>query len=397
MAVASLAMQITDYQDAACAQIYGGAGYSSLATAEKATIDRLILRAERTCFLHPPVDPPHVWSCLYDPGLITLWTDVTSTATSTVPVYTSTTAVTVGSAAFYNTMLGLNLVFDTSGTSYAISAYTSSTEITLTGDASGEVETTGTTSGTPSYSSPSSTITATAAVFTSGMVGQYLEGTSSGTAYLITSFTSTTVIVVTGDASGEVDAAFSITDTFTITGDGVYRLPTTFESPLIPSLVWVDNIWTERPQLMDEELVRSMRSRDTSTGYPRFAAIRWVSSDGTAAQSQELIVYPRSGGDYAAALPHTLQPVGMSTVNPYPLGGVEMADVLLSFVLAICEEERDGQRGDRWSEAIQKVAVAVKRDRSRHHNFIAGFMRSDSYDNPLELNVKSLIGTGTHP
>jgi len=395
MTVASLDMQIGDYQDAGCAQIYGGAGYSSLETAEKATIDRLILRAERTCFLHPPVDPPHVWSCLRNPGLITLWADVASTATSTVPVYTTTTAITAGSATFYDTMIGLNLTFDTSSTSYAISAYTSSTAIVLTGDASGEVATTGTTSGTPSYSDPSSTVTATTAVFTSGMVGQYLEGTSSGTAYLITAFTSTTVVVVTGDASGEVDAAFSITDTFTITGDGVYRLPADFESPAAPALVWIDNVWTEQPQLMEPDLVRSMRARDSSTGYPRFAAIRWIVSDGTAAQNQELIVYPRSGGNYAAALPYMVQPQGMSAANPYPLGGPEMADVLLSFVLAICEEERYGQRGDRWAEAILKVNNAVSRDRSRHHNFIAGFMRRDSRDNPLVLNVKSLIGTAT--
>lgn len=322
MAVASLAMQITDYQDAACAQIYGGAGYSSLGTNEQATINRLILRAERTCFLHPPVDPPYVWSCLRDPGLLTLWTDVA--VDSTVTVTAATTTVTASAASFFPTMVGLSIVI-TGDATYTISAYTSSTIITI-------------------------------------------------------------------DSSSSASGA-----TFSITGDGVYRLPTTFESPATPSLVWIDNIWAERPQLIDADEVRSMRSRDSSTGYPRFAAIRWVASDGTAGQNQELIIYPRAAADYAVALPYMVQPVGMSTANPYPLGGPEMADVLLSFVVAICEEERDGQRGDRWAEAIAKVNNAVKRDRTRHHNFIAGFMRRDSRDYPLALNVKTLIQTGTYP
>jgi hypothetical protein len=60
------------------------------------------------------------------------------------------------------------------------------------------------------FSSPSTTVTATAAAFHATMVGRTLKG-GSGTEYLITAYTSTTVVVVTGDASAET--------TFTVTAD----------------------------------------------------------------------------------------------------------------------------------------------------------------------------------
>lgn len=326
MAVASLAMQLTDYQDAACAEIFGGsAGYSGLAAAEQAVIDRLILRAERTLFAHPPVDPPHVWTCLRDPGAITLWTDVAVAA-----------AVTVTGGAFAGGV----------------------TTLTAAG-------------GTPFYPT---------------MIGHSIVVTGIGT-FSITAYTSSTVITVSGDASS------AAADTFSITGDGVYRLPSDFDTPDAPSMAWAESIYAEPPRLCDERMVVGLRARDSSTGYPQFASIRWVTTDGTAEQQKELIVYPRCGDDYDAVLPYMVHPVGMSTANPYPKGGPEMADVLLSCVLAICEEERSGTRGDRWGEFLVKVNNAAKRDRTRHHNFNAGYMRFDGMGTRLGFKVKDLIQT----
>jgi hypothetical protein len=71
----------------------------------------------------------------------------------------------------------------------------------------------GTVSGTPSKDNGTTTITATADIFVATMVGSTFTFDTSGTSYVIASHTSATVIVVTGDASGE-----TADDTFTITG-----------------------------------------------------------------------------------------------------------------------------------------------------------------------------------
>jgi hypothetical protein len=325
MAVAGLGLQITDYQDAACAEVYGGDGYSSLAASEQAVIDRLILEAERTTFLHPPVNPPHVWSCLRDPGELTLWTDV------------------------------------------AVDS-----DITVTGVESGG----------------STTVTASEAKFYETMIGHSIVITSTGT-FTITGYTSSTVIVVSGDAT-------CTDETFSITGDGVYRLPSDFESPDSPKIVWLDNVFASDIALANENGVNYHRAVDTSTGYPVLAYIRWVTSDGTAAQAQELVVWPRADRDYSVAMPYILQPQGMSTANPYPRGGPEMADLLLTGVIAVCEKERSGARGDRWAEFVQKCAIAVTRDRTRHHNFNAGRLRTRHGDRVQAIDVKSRILPGTY-
>lgn len=325
MAVASLALSLTNYRDAACAEVYGGSGYSALDSAEQTVIDRVILEAERTTFLHPPIREPHVWTCLRDPGDMTLWKDlVVAAAVTLTGVHAAgTTTLTANTSVFYETMIGHSIVITTVGT------------------------------------------------------------------FTITGYTSGTVILVSGDAT-------CAAKTFSISGDGVYRLPSDFECPDAHKLTWQDNTWADDIELMDEKIVNTRRAVDTSTGYPIAAYIRWVTSDGTAAQAQELVVWPRVSDDFAVALPYMVQPQGMSTANPYPRGGVEMADLLLSGVIAVCEKERTGARGDRWSEFAAKCELAAKRDRARHNNFNAGFMRRDHGGSGRMIDVKSRILTGTY-
>jgi len=326
MAVTSLAFALTDYRDAASAEILGGSGYSSLETGEQAVVDRLIRTSELEFWTHPPVKPPWFWTCLRRTGTMTLWADVAEDA-----------------------------------------------DVTVSGGA---------------FSGGATTVTASEATFYSNMVGHSIVIDGVGT-FVIASYTSSTVISVTGDAST------ASADVFSITGDGVYPLDSTFWRPISPKLLWMDNQWVDEPLLWDEGEVNVLRAQDDSTGYPIRASIRWKTSDGTAAQGQELIVWPRPQADYPISLPHQVQPQGMSDANPYPLGGPEMADALLSCVLATCEKERFGSRGDRWAEYQSKAAIAVQADQTGHHNFYAGIMRPDGRSDRGRYgrSVKDLILT----
>lgn len=72
---------------------------------------------------------------------------------------------------------------------------------------------TGTMSGTPTYGAPTSTVNATAGIFTGSMVGQRLIFDTSGNSYLITAYTGTHAILVLGDAHSEASG-----DTLTVSG-----------------------------------------------------------------------------------------------------------------------------------------------------------------------------------
>ena len=72
---------------------------------------------------------------------------------------------------------------------------------------------TGTMSGQPSHAGGVSTVTATAAIFDSEMVGQYLIFDTSGTAWPIEEYVATNQIKITGDASAEASG-----DTLRVSG-----------------------------------------------------------------------------------------------------------------------------------------------------------------------------------
>lgn len=319
MTVADLSMSLTDYRDAACAELFasGATTYADLDAGEQSDIDRLILRGERTFWVHPPGVGPYVWSCLHDPGLLDLWADLTTS--SGITVTTSGTTVTASDDAFYETMVGKSIVITTVGT------------------------------------------------------------------FTIASVTSTTVLVLTSTAG------VASNKTFSITASGTFRLPSDFESPEASKITFTDATFVPDIMLIKESEVTTMRAVQSQTGYPRIAAIRWVASDGSAAQAQELVVWPDPDAHYPVALPCMVQPQGMSVSNPYPRGGPEMADCLLSVILAVCEEAKNGARGDRYAEAVAKCQVAAARDRTRHHNFNAGSMRKDAGSTNYPFTVKNLI------
>lgn len=226
------------------------------------------------------------------------------------------------------------------------------------------------------------TVTASEASFYETMVGKTIIINS--VSYTIASVTSSTVLVLSSTAGTQSDKTFSIAS------NGTFRLPSDFESPASSKLVFTEDPHYPDIRLLNKQDVDRMRSQ-TQTGYPQYAYIEWNASDGTAAQTQQLVTWPESDAHYPVQLPFKAQPQGMSEANPYLRGGPEMANVFTSVLLATCEEAKLGQRGDRWAEAAATVAQAVQRDRSRHHNFWAGVMRADAGQMDHRFDVKRLI------
>jgi hypothetical protein len=78
----------------------------------------------------------HFWSFLQPQSTITFW--ATTTGTMAVGGVGDTTITDAANAPFYASMVGATLVADTSGTEYTITAYTSSSIVTVDSDASAD-------------------------------------------------------------------------------------------------------------------------------------------------------------------------------------------------------------------------------------------------------------------
>lgn len=97
----------------------------------------------------------HAFSFLQPSNIAVSTVDLTLWPTATGTMTVVTTTITASAAAFYPSMVGHTLVADTSGTTYTISGYTSSTVITVTASAAADTGDTFTITATGTYRLPS--------------------------------------------------------------------------------------------------------------------------------------------------------------------------------------------------------------------------------------------------
>lgn len=187
--------------------------------------------------------------------------------------------------------------------------------------------------GTISYASPVSTVTASAAAFYPSMVGKNLV-TASANSYVIAGYTSSTVITVTGDASGDTDDVITIDseDTFTMpwdyggmAGDGVFTYANA-ESKLHTITLTTD---------VD---IRRLRQTTVSTGTPYLAAILPKTTDGTEGQRWEAIFHLPPNDVLTLHYRYYVLPDALVLTSlEYPYGSVAHSETILESCLAIAE------------------------------------------------------------
>lgn len=198
--------------------------------------------------------------------------------------------------------------------------------------------------GTPTYVDPVSTVTAAAGDFRPLMVGKDLVFATSGNSYPIAEYVSTTVVKVTGNASGETAG-----DDVTITADGDYHLAAAF-SGLSDPLWFIDtNGTTYGPvHLSSPNAVMNERGRSTSTGRPCQAAMAPLEPDQTIGPRWMLMIQPTPQQEYTLKFQGRYTPEQLSEALPY-LVAPPYTRALLESVLSIAENKF------RESETLHKL------------------------------------------
>lgn len=194
-----------------------------------------------------------------------------------------------------------------------------------------------------------STVTATSALFYASMIGHSIVIATVGT-FTITGYTSTTVISVSGNATCTAKA-------FTITADGIYRLPDDFGGMESTEIEFArDEGHFKFISVVNEELVVKKWQYNDTVNRPEIAAPRVLASDGTG-QRWDLVVAPIPDENYTVSFRYNSIPNAL-TSGQYGPGGALLADALLKCCLAAAEEKfNENQTAMRLQEsaALQKA------------------------------------------
>ena len=141
---------------------------------------------------------------------------------------------------------------------------------------------------TISYSDPTSTVTASSAIFYPSVVGATLTAVTSGNEYTIAGYTSSTVVTITGAASGDTG------DTIEVDSSDVFRLPWDFGGLAGDGRFTFDNSENKAGyiDLTSDVRIRQWRQSSVSTGIPQYAAIVPLTTDATEGQRWQAIFHP---------------------------------------------------------------------------------------------------------
>ena len=192
---------------------------------------------------------------------------------------------------------------------------------------------------TATYASPVTTITASEAVFYPSMEEKTMAFDESDSTFVINEYVSSTVVKVTGDASGETGNTITIDseDTFTlpwdfgaISGDGKFAYTR-------------DSNRVIKVDLTSDAAIRNLRMGSVSTGTPYLAAITPLRTDATQAQRFTVQFHPPPGDVLTYTYRYHILPDALvNDTAEYPYGSVQHSQTILESCLAAAEiREKD--------------------------------------------------------
>jgi len=229
-------------------------------------------------------------------------------------------------------------------------------EVTMTFSAT--VTGTAVTQGTYSTTTGFTTLTATSASFDDSMLGHNLTFDTSGTAYEIKAVTSTTVIVLSGDASAETTG-----DTFSVDAKGYHDTPTGFRGIKVPP-VFAYSGGTRYPMIQQSpHQIRLRWQQRNPVGYTRYWALEPKTFDASAGQAYRILVAPVPIEDMVASM-QILMRVPDPAAGKYFPGGDLVSTAIRDAALADVEKIAGATQGTWTAMAQASLWSAIDADKS---------------------------------
>jgi hypothetical protein len=206
-------------------------------------------------------------------------------------------------------------------------------------------------------------------------------------------------LLVTGDASAELDNTVRAYPRTASRGRTI-PLPAEYGGIVGNRITWHEpaGITTSMP-IVNEGQIRGMYQRSSSTGQPAYAAIRPQASDGENEQGRELYVWPPFADSpvfettYEFGINYLVRPPRLTSDNPYPLGGAEHSETILSACLSMAEEVKAPGQRTQWERFLERLAASVSQDRESHQATYLGYMADTSDDQPSHRRDRTMSVT----
>ncbi len=201
-------------------------------------------------------------------------------------------------------------------------------------------------------------VTLTTGTFPSWTAGATLS--VDGTDYVVDTRDGDSQVTLT-DLTVDVDAGTS----YTLTHSYIYDLPDDF-GRLISDIFYPEVEYRKPIRIVSTSIINELRSANLlKTGYPECAAVRYKSSTGASGQRQEIIFYPTPNDGWEMTYEYEAYSGVLSTTYPYPLGGMQLAELYIESCLAVAELRVHDEIGIHNQTFQQLLIDAIKRDMKR--------------------------------
>ena len=230
-----------------------------------------------------------------------------------------------------------------------------------------------------SWLRPTATLTLTKTIdgaltrgsFTAG--GQITQTTTLAMAtYVSDTGTAMTLYGVSGvaDASStwypsddDDDTANAFTPT-EIADTSVYDLPDNF-GRIVGPIHFPSNEYRASVVTVPVGQILEMRALNAFSSTPRVAAVRYKTSDGSGGQRQEVMFFPQPDQNWSMLYEYEAYSGALSDSYPYPLGGMQLAELYIESCLAVAESRLNDEVGNHSAQYQALLADAIARDSKR--------------------------------
>lgn len=172
-------------------------------------------------------------------------------------------------------------------------------------------------------------------------------------------------------------------------GTADYDLPDDF-GRLIGALYYQSEEYKESIIQVSIGKILALRSYESLTGIPRYAAIRFKASTGASGQRQEILFYPEPDNDWTLSYEYEAFNGALSDTYPYPLGGMKFAELYIESCLAVAESRMNDEIGIHTQTYQALLIDAVARDRK---NGAVYYGRMSAGDSELEIFRRGITGS----
>jgi hypothetical protein len=168
--------------------------------------------------------------------------------------------------------------------------------------------------------------------------------------------------LVLGEASAHEWSWMRPVWTFTTSADyGAYQLPADFGG-IEGEITFSVNQAYRVIRIVGENYIRQLQQGVTSSGVPRYAAVRAYDS-GLSGQRYELILWPTPDAAYDLTARININPDALASDNDYALGGPALAETILQSCRAAADRIFNDNVGAEYNLFIERLKTSVSLDR----------------------------------